>query len=202
VPLRERPKGKPKPGAGAAVVAGELGKDLDAMVLGFDRDDGGFSGAVLVARGGTVVIEKGYGLHDAAAKERMRLDALWDWASVSKQFTAAALLKLQDTKKLKLDDAVPKHWPKAPADKKDVTLRHLLSHTSGIQSGFRKEWEFDSRQRTSFEDLVLNLPMESKPGDKFDYSNSATRSPRRSSSASRAGRSRNTASRSCSVPRG
>lgn len=156
----------------AATVHGKLGEALDAIVGRFDADAGGFSGVVLVARDGKIVLEKGYGLHDAATGKTIAVDSLWDWASVTKQFTAAALLRLQDKKKLSLDDPLHKHWPKAPADKKAITVRHLLNHTSGIQSGFRSEWQWDADDRRSLEELVLSLPVESAPGSKHDYSNS------------------------------
>ena len=165
-------KQKPAVKDAEATIAGPAGEALDAIVQQFDTAAGGFSGSVLVAKDGKIVLEKGYGFHDAEKKQPMRIDALWDWASVSKQFTAAALLRLQDKKKLKLDDELRKYWPKAPADKKGVTIRHLLNHTSGIEAGFKSEWKFDAKVRTSFEDLVLGLPMTSKPGEKFEYSNS------------------------------
>ena len=155
-----------------ATIAGPAGEALDALVQKFDAAAGGFSGSVLVAKDGKIVIEKGYGCHDAEKKQPMRVDAMWDWASVSKQFTAAALLRLQDKKKVKLDDELRKFWPKAPADKKGVTIRHLLNHTSGIEAGFKAGWKFDAGVRSSFEDLVLGLPMTSKPGEQFAYSNS------------------------------
>ncbi|HEX6813986.1 MAG TPA: serine hydrolase domain-containing protein [Planctomycetota bacterium] len=167
----QKPKPAPK-GAATATVDGKDGEALDAIVQGFDSAAGGFSGSVLVAKDGKVLLEKGYGLHDAEKKQPIAVDALWDWASVSKQFTATALLRLQEKKKLKLDDELEKFWQKAPADKKGVTVRHLLNHTSGIEAGFKSEWKFDSKQRSSFEELVLGLPMTSKPGEKFDYSNS------------------------------
>lgn len=163
-----------KPGRAPAegTVSGQLGERLDAMVGEFDADAGGFSGVVLVARDGKILLEKGYGLHDAATQKPIGVDSLWDWASVTKQFTAAALLRLQDKKKLSLDDPLQKFWPKAPNDKKAVTVRHLLNHTSGIQSGFRGEWQWDRDRRESLEELILSLPMASKPGEKHDYSNS------------------------------
>ncbi|MBX3462838.1 MAG: beta-lactamase family protein [Planctomycetes bacterium] len=153
-------------------LAGEAGERLDAIVRAFDAAAGGFSGSVLVARDGKVLLEQGYGVFDAAARAPMPVDALWDWASVSKQFTAAALLRLQDKKKVRLDDVLKKHWPATPEDKHGVTVRMLLQHTSGIEAGFRDEWRFDSRRRSSLEELVLGRPMTSAPGAEFDYSNS------------------------------
>ena len=77
---------KPKPAKGGAsegIVAGALGKELDACVRGIDVEQGGFCGVVLVARQGKVLLERGYGVADAAAEKPMPADALYDWASVS-----------------------------------------------------------------------------------------------------------------------
>jgi CubicO group peptidase (beta-lactamase class C family) len=195
----QKPKDKPAPGGkgkpAAAVVEGALGAELDEAVLAYDKDGGGFCGVVLVAAKGKKLLEKGYGPFDAAAQTTMPGDALFDWASVTKQFTAAAALRLIEQsrlkesdlaklkakalaanlkkwKNLKLDDPLSRFFPEAPKDKAAVTLRQLLNHTSGIQSGFRNEWKFDARDRESFVKLALGLPMESKPGEKWDYSNS------------------------------
>jgi len=189
-------KGKAK--AAPAIVDGELGKALDEAVGKIDAADGGFCGVVLVATQGKVVLEKGYGVADAAAKRAMPPDALYDWASVSKQFTAAALLKLIEAsrmddaalrklgakkladalkdkkwKKLGLDDPLSRFFPECPKDKAAVTLRQLLNHTSGIQSGFKQEWKFDASSRDSLIACILGLSMVSKPGGKWEYSNSA-----------------------------
>jgi CubicO group peptidase (beta-lactamase class C family) len=168
----QKPPKKPKADAAGAIVDGEVGKKLDERVAKFDREAGGFSGSVLVAAKGKVLLEKGYGLHDAAKGEPIGVRAQWDWASVSKQCTAAAVLKLQDQKKLKLDDPLGKHLPGVPKDKAKVTLRHLLNHTSGIEPGFGSDWKFDAWQRQSFEKCVLERPMVAEPGAKFAYSNS------------------------------
>lgn len=191
--------GKKKKEAGARpaaeVVEGAVGKALDEAMREVDPGEGGFCGVVAVASKGKLLLQKGYGVADAAAKKAMPPDALFDWASVSKQFTAAAALKvielsaldeakqkksaskkladsLKKWKKLALDDPLSRFFPDAPKDKAAVTLRQLLNHTSGIESGFKAEWKFDSRKGESLIELVLKLPMVSPPGKKFEYSNS------------------------------
>lgn len=151
---------------------GKAGVEFDKAVTDFDEAGGGFCGSVLVAAKGKVLLEKGYGSADEKAGKPIAVDALWDWASVSKQFTAAAVLKLQDQKKLALDDPLSKFFKDVPKDKAKVTVRQLLHHTSGIESGFKDEWKFDSSKRESFEQMMLKLPMTSKPGEKWEYSNS------------------------------
>jgi len=190
---KKKKEGGAKPAA--EVVEGPVGKALDEAMAGVDPAEGGFCGVVAVASKGKVLLQKGYGVADAAAKKAMPPDALYDWASVSKQFTAAAALrlielsaldeaklkkaaskKLADSlkkwKKLSLDDPLSRFFPDAPKDKAAVTLRQLLNHTSGIESGFKAEWKFDSRKGESLIELVLKLPMVSAPGSKFEYSNS------------------------------
>ena len=194
----QKPNKPPKPAT--AVVAGEVGKKLDEVVLAFDAADGGFCGVVLVAAKGEVLLDKGYGVADAAAKKPMPSDALFDWASVSKQFTAAAMLRLIEAswlkdaelaklkpkglgaslkkwRKLGLDDPLTRFFPDVAKDKaKDkakVTLRQLLNHTSGIESGFKSSWTFDASDRESFVKMALALPMTAKPGEAWEYSNSA-----------------------------
>lgn len=177
------------------IVDGEIGKALDAVLLETDTSDGGFCGVAMVGSRGKVLLEKGYGIFDAEAKKPMPADALFDQASVTKQFTAAAMLRLiefsrltddaqkklgqkrlvdglKKFKKLSLDDPLSRFFPKAPKDKANVNLRQLLNHTSGIEAGFKSEWSFDSSSRDSFVECKLSRPMTSKPGEKHDYSNS------------------------------
>ncbi len=191
----QKPKNEPRGSAAEAVVAGELGAKLDSLVRGFEQEAGGFCGVVAVARKGEVLLQQGYGLAEAEPELALPPNALYDWASVSKQFTAALLLRvielsqldeakrkklcskavataLKGWKKLSLEDPLSRFFPTAPKDKAAVTLRQLLNHSSGIESGFKGEWKFDARQRDSLIELVLGLPMTSKPGTAHDYSNS------------------------------
>jgi CubicO group peptidase (beta-lactamase class C family) len=195
---RPKPPKDAKPEASrpaAEVVEGAAGKALDEAMLEVDKNDGGFCGVVLVASKGKVLLRKGYGVADAAAKKAMEPDALYDWASVSKQFTAAAMLRLVDAsrldaktleklgltklaaslekwRKLDLDDPISRFFPQAPKDKAAVTLRQLLNHTSGIGSAFTDDVKFDLSSRDALVQCVLSRPMTSKPGAKWEYSNS------------------------------
>jgi CubicO group peptidase (beta-lactamase class C family) len=169
--VAQTPKPKPSaPAADGAIIDGELGETLDHMVgkeVLFGKD---FAGVVLVAKGGKVLLRKGYGLMDADGKKPMRADSLWDWASVTKQFTAAAVLKLEMEKKLTISDPLKKFFPKAPADKAGVTLHQLLGHVSGIKTApdFKGVDAFNRDQVAKY---IIDLPMTSKPGEKWEYSN-------------------------------
>jgi CubicO group peptidase (beta-lactamase class C family) len=92
----------------------------------------GFSGAVLVSRQGRVVLANGYGLGDREAGARNSAQTVFALAGVSEQFTAAAILLLEERGRLSLDDPLARHFPNAPADKQAITLRQLLANTSGL----------------------------------------------------------------------
>jgi CubicO group peptidase (beta-lactamase class C family) len=135
-----------------------------------------FSGSVLVAKGDQVLFAKGYGLanveHDVpnTAQTKFRL------GSITKQFTAMAILILQEQGKLSVDDLVSKHVDGCPEAWKDVTIHHLLTHTSGIPSftslpGYGASMPLPSSPRQTL-DRVRDMPLEFAPGEKFVYSNS------------------------------
>src|SRR6185503_5682934 len=102
-------------------------------------------------------------------------NTVYQWASVSKQFTATAIMLLAQDGKLKLEDSISRHYPDSPSTWKDVTIRHLLTHTSGIKSytslpnffkSIRKDYEPDE-----LIGLVKDLPLDFEPGEKWEYCN-------------------------------
>ncbi|QDX26271.1 serine hydrolase [Sphingomonas suaedae] len=148
---------------------------MDAVV-GDDAQKGEFMGAVLVARDGEILFDKGYGsanlewkiANDGATKFRL--------GSVTKQFTAVAILLLQERGKLTLDAPVKTYLPDAPASWDKVTVHHLLTHTSGIPN-FTSFPDY-GKQKTlpaTHESLIARFrdkPLEFQPGEKWNYSNS------------------------------
>jgi len=104
--------------------------DFDGYLA--DCEAFGFSGAVLVARDGKVLVQKGFGVADRAGGARNTPETRFEIASASKQITAAAVLKLHAAGKLSIDDSIAKRLPGVPNEHKGVTIRHLLNHTSGF----------------------------------------------------------------------
>lgn len=147
-------------------VKGELGERIDALLIDFSR--AGYSGAVLVAQNGDVVLHKGYGLADRERKIQNTPRTLFHVASVGKIFTAAAVLQLEMRGKLKTSDPISKYLGEFPAEKSGATIHHLLSHTSGlIPDGAPLEYQ----SRKAFVQSVKDVSAESKPGEKYRYSN-------------------------------
>ncbi|HWA29237.1 MAG TPA: serine hydrolase [Lacunisphaera sp.] len=156
----------PAVGSGAARMA-EL---LRAHAAG-DR----FMGSVLVAKGDAVLFAESTGWADLAGKLPNSANTRFRIGSLTKQFTAAAILLLQERGRLKVDDPLAKFLPAIPEAWRSITLRHLLTHTSGIVN-FTNLPEHAAWQQMSLspEDLVARLhdrPLDFAPGEKFNYSN-------------------------------
>src|SRR5476651_807500 len=134
-----------------------------------------FSGAVLVANKGKIIYEKAFGYADREWKQPNMADTKFEICSLTKQFTAAAILQLAEQHKLSLDDKLSAYFPGYP--KGDVvTLHMLLNHTSGIADytglpGFYAKHTLPLT-KDSVIALFKNQPYKFAPGTKWDYSNS------------------------------
>ncbi|MEK6324554.1 MAG: serine hydrolase domain-containing protein [Acidobacteriota bacterium] len=132
--------------------------------------------SLAVVRDGKVVLAKGYGLANVELSVPATRDTVYELLSVSKEFTAAAILLLVEEEKVSLGETVPKYLPDSPAAWKDITVRHLLSHTSGITdyTDIRPFFEM-IRQDASPEELmkpVKERPLDFAAGTRWRYSNS------------------------------
>ncbi|GAC1611337.1 MAG: serine hydrolase domain-containing protein [Aquirhabdus sp.] len=155
-------------------LAQDVGR-MDQIVQSYVEDNQ-FSGTVLVARGEKILLNKGYGLANMEWSIANTPQTKFRLASVTKQFTAASILMLSERGKLKLDDKISAYLPDTPPSWGDITVFHLLTHTSGIQN-FTELPEFMAimtlpRKSNETLDLVRSLPLDFQPGEKFRYSNS------------------------------
>jgi CubicO group peptidase (beta-lactamase class C family) len=148
---------------------------MDQVVQSYVADKT-FMGSVLVARGDQVLLSKGYGSANLEWNIPNSPATKFRLGSVTKQFTAASILLLEERGKLKTDDPVKKYMPDAPAAWDKITIFNLLTHTSGIPNftgfpDYRSQEQFD----TTPEKLVAGFrdkPLDFQPGEKFNYSNS------------------------------
>lgn len=135
--------------------------------------------AVGVFRKGEVLLAKGYGEANVEHRVPVTRRTVFQSASVGKQFTAVAvMLQVQDGR-VALDDSIKKYFPDAPESWRPVTVRHLLTHTSGIQDYFEGPWNggpglFDSQRDYTEEEMLrafYRLPIEAAPGARWHYCN-------------------------------
>ncbi|HSS79044.1 MAG TPA: serine hydrolase [Thermoanaerobaculia bacterium] len=163
------------PAARAADSKADLARYADQLFIqAFPAGEPG--AAVLIAKDGQALLRKAYGLANLELGVPMRPDMVFEIASVTKQFTAAAILLLQERGKLSVNDEVTKYLPEYPTHGQRITIDHLLSHTSGIpEVTAMPEWWPRHREDMKVQqiiDLFKDKPLDFNPGEKLAYSNS------------------------------
>ncbi|CAM4081114.1 serine hydrolase domain-containing protein [Gillisia hiemivivida] len=129
----------------------------------------GFNGSVLVELNGKQVISEGYGFSDKERQLKNSSTTIFDIGSITKQFTAAAVLKLEMQGKLSTDDKLSKFFENIPKDKEIITIHDLLRHQSGLISNVGKDFEKISKEE--FLNKVLSSELRFEVGTSFSYSN-------------------------------
>lgn len=139
-----------------------------AELLGEAMPDGA-SGTVLAADADGVLLCAGFGLADREAGVEAGCDTVYDVMSITKQFTAAAILKLEMLGQLDVDDPIADVLGPVPEDKRDITLHQLLTHTAGLVDVLGDDYEPLSRDDMLAEALSSDLT--APPGEEYHYSN-------------------------------
>lgn len=135
-----------------------------------------FSGAILVVQDGKVLFREAWGLADREWAVPNTPTTKFRIGSLTKQFTAVAILKLQEAGRLSIDDPISKYYPQAPAAWSKVTIKHLLTHRSGIPSytaipGFFGARSHNARTPDQIVALTRDQRLEFEPGARFAYDN-------------------------------
>ncbi|HSB65803.1 MAG TPA: serine hydrolase domain-containing protein [Anaerolineales bacterium] len=149
---------------------------IDAY-LSQTSEDGTFSGSVLIAEKGQVLLSRGYGLADREQKITNSPQTRFRLGSITKQFTAMAIMILQSQGKLSVQDPICVYIPSCYAAWEDITIHHLLTHTSGLSSRLWVELKRADRITATSSHpvqtlaLIKDLPLDSQPGEQFAYNN-------------------------------
>ena len=129
--------------------------------------------ALAVIKDGQIVIAKGYGLANVEHQVPVKPETIFQSGSTGKQFTATAVMMLVEEGKLSLDDKITKYFPDGPQAWQNITVRHLLSHTSGMTD---YPQDFDLRRDYTEDELyqrIKPIALAFQPGEKWSYSNLA-----------------------------
>ena len=139
-----------------------------------------FSGSVLIALNGQILLIKGYGCSEYICQEKNTSETIYRTGSVTKPLTAVIVLKLYERKQLNLNDRLSRYCPDYPQGDR-ITIKHLLSNTSGIEDYTEMEvFEEMCQENLTIEQLVdvfKNESLRFKPGSKYSYSNSNVSRP-------------------------
>lgn len=155
--------------------AQNLEKQVDAYLQSvYVADEPGVS--FLIAKDGKPIYQKAFGMANMELNVAMTTDNVFEIGSITKQFTAVAILMLEEQGKLKVEDDITKYIPDYPTLGKKITIHHLLNHTSGIKSytsmsSFLEKARVDMTPKVLI-DVFKNEPMDFEPGEKFLYNNS------------------------------
>jgi CubicO group peptidase (beta-lactamase class C family) len=153
-----------------AVVDGETARAADDYLTRLEAL--GFSGAALLVEDGRTVLRKGYGLADREAGIPITTASVFSLGSITKQFTAAAILALEARGELSTDDPISEYFADVPPDKQPITLHHLLTHSSGLESDFAPtDYDPVGRDRDAYVRRALESRLRFAPGTGYEYSN-------------------------------
>jgi CubicO group peptidase (beta-lactamase class C family) len=153
-----------------------VNKAIDSLLKGkYTLEDPGI--AVLVAKKGRIIYRKAFGSANLELKVPMQPEMLFNLASITKQFTAVAILQLIENGKLSLKDSIQQYIPNFPSKAHTITIENLLTHTSGLKDYLQINYNEPFLERKDFEPKELieyfkNQPLEFEPGTKYKYSNS------------------------------
>lgn len=155
--------------------SGQSAAEFDRLAAAeFKAEEPG--GVVLVARGGEVVYKRAFGMANVELGVPMREEMVFNVGSITKQFTAVAVLQLAEQGKLSLQDEVTKYLPDYPAGGRKITVENLLTHTAGIP-GSAPEAMLSLQGRkdlVGLQEIIAtfkNRPLDFAPGTKWSYSN-------------------------------
>ncbi|HUR10751.1 MAG TPA: serine hydrolase [Flavitalea sp.] len=131
-----------------------------------------FSGGLLIIKDGKKIFCKGYGWADKAKKIVFTPETLASIGSITKAFTAAAIMKLVEQKKVSVNDPLKKFFPAVPADKALVTIHQLLTHSSGFHEFLEKDGgDYEKIDKELFLKRAFEEPLAFRPGEKAVYTN-------------------------------
>ena len=152
-----------------------LARSIDAVLSSIYAPDGPGATAIVV-KDGRVVLRKAYGLANVELGVPMRPEMVMALGSLTKSFTAAAILKLAEQGRLSLGDPVTRFLPDFPAHGATITVEHLLTHTSGINvladmPDLRAVAAQDGKVTDVIGDWVKDLPPDAAPGERWAYLN-------------------------------
>ena len=142
-------------------------KEIEAYMTRLENN--GFSGSLLVAKDNKILLARGWGFANYQKKIPFTENTVSTIGSVTKQFTAAAILKLQEQGKLSVKDVITKYFADVPADKQHITLHHLLTHSAGFPGAIGPD--FEKIRRDEFIRRAMETELLFEPGTSYQYSN-------------------------------
>jgi len=158
-----------------AAFAQRLNAKIDKLILAELKDKNAPGGVFMIAKNGKSIYQRAFGKANLELNTNLETDYVFQLGSITKQFTAIAILILEEQGKLSVKDSIIKYIPDYPSGEK-ITIHHLLTHTSGIKDFTKmkslKEIAQKEMSPKIMVDFFKNEPVDFAPGEKFEYNNS------------------------------
>lgn len=155
--------------------AQKLDQKIDSLILSKFKEADGPGGIFMVAQKGKPVYQKAFGMANLELDAKLNTNSVFQIGSMTKQFTAIAVLMLEEQGKLKVSDPISKYIPSYP-NGNNITIHNLLTHTSGIRDFTKMKTLQDIAQKEMTPEQMVNFfknePVDLAPGEKFEYNNS------------------------------
>lgn len=158
---------------GIAALAQTHQLEIDRL-MDFCYRNGAFNGTILVVENEKIIYNKAFGIANFKTNEPLKINSAFYLGSVAKQFTAMAIMILKEQNKLSYSDGLLKYFPEFPEYASKITIKNLLTHTSGLSDYYDKNAfkpGFKNEDVLSF--LIKQPALDFEPGEKYYYSNSA-----------------------------
>ncbi|HKO81535.1 MAG TPA: serine hydrolase [Chitinophagaceae bacterium] len=153
------------------IIANDTCKLIDKYLTQL-ADSLNFSGGLLIIKDGTKIFSKGYGWSNREKKIPFTPSTLASMGSITKAFTAAAIMKLTEQGKLSPADSLKKFFPSVPPDKANITIHHLLTHSSGFHEFLNEDGgDYEKVETEEFLKRAFAEPLAFHPGEKAVYTN-------------------------------
>ena len=152
----------------------QYNRSIDSLLKKYTQE--GFGIASLVSENGKVEYRSAFGNADIELGVELSPKNKFQIGSITKQFTAVLILKLEEEGKLNLKDSIQKYIPEFPNKGNTITIEHLLTHTSGVPEymdweKFHDKWSLYYSPEDLI-NLIIDQPLDFQPGENFEYSNS------------------------------
>jgi CubicO group peptidase (beta-lactamase class C family) len=162
-------------GASETIIAQRFQRKADSLIMSVIKNSQGPGGVFMVAKDGKMVYQKAIGKANLELDVDLTTDNVFQIGSMTKQFTAVAILMLEEQGRLRVEQPVSAFVPDYPLGD-SITIHHLLTHTSGIRDFTKMKKLGDIAQKEMSPKMMVDFfkdePMDFKPGEKFEYNNS------------------------------
>ncbi|WP_421944209.1 serine hydrolase domain-containing protein [Pedobacter sp.] len=140
-------------------------KQIDSLIKFYNKT-GAFNGNVLVSKNNNIIYNSSFGFTDATKTNKLTTDYRFHIGSITKEFSAVAIMQLKEQGKLNLDDKVSKFIPELPKWANEVSIKNLLQYTSGIPN---VNWKNIKNDKDLFDGLMNVDTLDFKPGTSYNY---------------------------------